>query len=153
MPAGVAGSAAAVPGSESGGDVGVGLGTFVGVEIAGDGVRTAGVERGTRTVVVPLHPTSDKPMMAIRTRVRKEGLRMVVLSESWYARSVPKAGKSSRQLGWTGHGSTVPIRRQSLPLQLGWRHSTDLDTDTSRCCPGSIVRTNGYPREFPQLLG
>ncbi len=81
----MAGSAAAMPGSRSGVGVGVavavGLGTSVGVEIAGDGGRIAGVEWDACTVVVSLHTSSDKPMMAIRTRVRKEGLRIVVLSE------------------------------------------------------------------------
>lgn len=97
MPEGMAGSAAAVPGSGSGGGVGVaaavGLDTSVGVEIASNGGRTAGVERGACTVVVPLHPISDNPMMAIRTRVRKEGLLIVVFSESWYARTVHVYGE------------------------------------------------------------
>ena len=61
--------------------VAVGLGTSVGVEIAGDGGRIAGVEWYAWTIVVSLHSSSDKPMMAIRTRIRKEGLRLVVLSE------------------------------------------------------------------------
>jgi hypothetical protein len=112
MPEGVAGSAAAVPGSRSGGGVGVavavGLATSAGVAIADAGGRIAGVERGACTVVVPPHLTSDKHMMAIRTKVRKEGLRIVVLSESKYVRSVPKARKGSRQLGYSGHGFTAP---------------------------------------------
>jgi hypothetical protein len=112
MPEGMAGSAAAVPGSRSGGGVGVavavGLATAADLAIAGDGGRIAGVEPGARTVVVPPHLTSDKPMMAIRTKVWKEGLRIVVLSESWYVRSVPKARKGSRQLGYSGHGFTAP---------------------------------------------
>src|SRR5258706_6498966 len=85
-PEGVAGSAAAMPGSRPGGGVGVavavGLATSTGVALAGDGGRIVGVEWGDRTVVIPLHLTSDKPMMAIRMKVRKEGLRIVVLSES-----------------------------------------------------------------------
>jgi hypothetical protein len=81
MPEGVAGSAAAMPGSRSG--VGVGVAVAVaGVALARDGGRIVGVEWGARTVVIPLHLTSDKLMMAIRTKVRKEGLRIVVLSES-----------------------------------------------------------------------